>query len=82
VRAARVERNWTNFYHLVRDNIPSPSPRVWRDSWSDLDWLMMMGNHSQFDFMFDDPLFPTECRELQIDLLERIRNTSKFPYDP
>jgi len=29
VRAARVERNWTNFYYIIRDNIPNPSsPRV------------------------------------------------------
>jgi len=63
VRAARVERNWTNYYHLCRDNIPSPSARVWRDATEDLIQLSWAATPEQLDLMLNDPLLFAEFRE-------------------
>jgi len=63
LRAARVERNWTNFYHLCRDNIPSPSTRVWLDAVVDLCYLVEDASGEQYDFMVNDPLFPVDYRD-------------------
>ena len=80
VRVARFERNWTNFYFLCRDNIPNPSsPRVWQDAYNDLGNLMLHASDSQFEFMFNDPLFPAECREYQIGIRDTIRIGEEYP---
>ena len=69
VHAARVEHNWTNYYHIVRDAVPTPaSPRIWQDSFWDVWQLMSSATQSQFDFMLNDPLFPNELRESQNNL--------------
>jgi len=64
VRAARTERNWTNYYHVVRDAIPTPaSPRVWQDSFNDMRDLLYYATCEQFDYILNDPLFPSEMQE-------------------
>ena len=64
VRAARVERNWTNYYHILRGAVPTPaSPRVWQDSFTDIDRLTNPATRSQYDYIANDPLFPAEMRE-------------------
>ena len=66
VHVARRERNWTNFYHVVRDAIPSPSsPRVWMDSYVDLYILLNRATEAQFEYMSNDPLFPVECQTMK-----------------
>ena len=65
VHAARVERNWTNYYHLCRDaiNLPSPSELVYRNAVFDLGKLATGATRSQFDFIMNDPLLPELCRD-------------------
>ena len=80
VRVTRFERNWTNYYYLCRDNIPNPaSPRVWQDACYDLDNLMTHASDSQFEFMFNDPLFPADCRDKQAALRDFVRPYFNYP---
>jgi len=66
VRAARTERNWTNYYHVVRDAVPTPaSSRVWQDSFHDMFELLYLATQAQFDYMLNDPLFPVEMLEVR-----------------
>ena len=68
VRAAQVERNWTNFYHIVRDAVPTPaSPRVWQDSWHDLVDLALPATQPQYEYMLNDPLYPAEAKDRLIN---------------
>jgi len=63
-RAARVERNWTNFYHTVRDSISNTaSPMVWWDSHADMAGLIRNNTQEQRDHMENDPLFHEALRE-------------------
>jgi hypothetical protein len=69
-----VERNWTNFYHIVRDKVPTPSaPRVWLDSFDDIYELLVYASQAQFEYMMNDPLFPAELQEDMQDIYERLR---------
>jgi len=82
VRAARVERNWTNYYHIVRDAVPTPaSPRIWGDSYKDITELLHTVTREQYDYMLNDPLFPDEGREYLERFEERFRTTRPFPTD-
>ena len=64
VRAARVERNWTNFYHIVRDSMTTTaSPMTWWSSHADINNLLDKSTKKQFEFMENDPLFPKALRE-------------------
>jgi hypothetical protein len=66
VRAVRTERNWTNYYHAVRDAVPTPaSPRVWQDSFYDMFELLYYATQAQFDYILNDPLFPVEMLEVR-----------------
>jgi len=66
VHAARVERNWTNYYHVVRDALPTPSsPRVWMDAYADMYQLLRHATEAQFEYMSNDPLFPAECQTMK-----------------
>jgi len=58
IRVARTERNWTNFYEVVRDAVNSPSERVKNDSRHDLRELIKYANPDHLLFMQNDPLFP------------------------
>jgi len=85
LHAARVERNWTNYYHIIRDAIPTPtSPRVWQDSFWDMSDLLYFASDEQFEFMMNDPLFPAECREMMQDFYDRPHRYKNliplFPY--
>jgi len=74
VHAARVERNWTNYYHALRDAIPTTaSPRVWQDSYWDFFELFLRASQAQFDYIMNDPLFPAEIHELRQDIYDRFR---------
>ena len=74
VRAARIERNWTNYYHLIRDAVPSPSERVWHDSFTDLFHLGLRTSRTYYDYMVNDPLFPADSREMQESLESSIKD--------
>ena len=74
IHAVWVERNWTNFYHICRDAIPTPaSPRVWEDSWQDMRDLLRYATQAQFDYILNDPLFPAEMQERRQDIFDRWR---------
>ena len=76
VQVTRRERNWTNYYHVVRDAIPSSSERVWGDSFEDMMMLLRVGTQGQYDYIMGDPLFPVECQEMLQDYYVRIRRYS------
>jgi len=74
VHVMRVERNWTNYYHAVRDAVPTPaSPRVWQDSFYDMSDLLWYATEAQFQYILNDPLFPAEMRERRQDYYLRFR---------
>ena len=51
IHVTRCERNWTNYYYVVGDTVPSPaSPRVWQDSFYDIAELLLRSTQEQFDF--------------------------------
>jgi len=78
VRAVRTERNWTNYYHAVRDAVPTPaSPRVWQDSWYDIIKLLINASQTQFDFILNDPLFPAEMQEMRQYIYEYDRRRNE-----
>ena len=79
VRAVRVERNWTNYYHIVRDAVPSPSERVWSDSFTELEKLYFWATPELFRFMYHDPLLDNEVRANMADWHERME--TPFPLD-
>jgi len=62
LHVTRKERNWTNYYHAVRDGVPSPSNRVWEDSFGDLEVLYREATPEQFRFMYNDPLLNNEIK--------------------
>ena len=82
VHAARMERNWTNYYHIVRDAVPTPaSPRVWEDSFRDIDELLLWATQAQFEYMANDPLFPAECLGIKNEIYDLIHSARGFPTD-
>ena len=60
----RTERNWTNYYEVVRNGVTSPSERVSEDSKFDLLGLIQFADPAQLLFMKNDPLFPVELKDL------------------
>ena len=80
VRVTRFERNWTNYYHLCRDNIPNPSaPRVEHSAYVDLVRMMFLASDSQLDFIFNDPLLLDEFRKNEIGIREAIFKNNQRP---
>jgi len=72
VHTTRIERNWTNFYYICRDAVPTPtSSRVWMDSYDDIYELLLGATQAQYEFMMNDPLFPSECQGILQDIYER-----------
>jgi len=63
VHTMRMERNWTNYYEVVRSGVISPSERVSQDSRYDLLGLIQFANPAQLLFMKNDPLFPVGLKE-------------------
>ena len=66
VHAARVERNWTNYYYICRDtyNIPNLSARAKKFALHDVLALAGAGSTSeQRDFILNDPLLHDDCRK-------------------
>ena len=68
LQAVRFERNWTNYYHLCRDGVNSPSVRVREDSFYDLAGLIKFADTNQAHFIYNDPLVSPEHKAY---LLER-----------
>ena len=64
VHTMRTERNWTNYYEVVRSGVISPSERVSKDSRSDLLDLIQFADPAQLLLMKNDPLFPVELKDL------------------
>ena len=64
IQIVRIERNWTNYYHLVRDGHTSTSPRVKNDVRYELTGLIRSApDDAHLEFMRDDPLFPDSRRQ-------------------
>jgi len=81
-RIVREERNWTNYYHAVRDAVPTPaSARVWKDSYGEIFELLLRATQQQFEYMANDPLFPPECVGIKDDILTRTHLVRGFPTD-
>ena len=65
IQHVRIERNWTNYYHLVRDGFNSPSSRIREDVRTDLSGLMRsVPTDAHHEYMRDDPLFPEFLRTI------------------
>ena len=56
IQAVRVDRNWTNYFELVRDGLTSTSDRVREDSFWDMGVLCFYGTHAQRAIILADPL--------------------------
>jgi len=56
LQAVRIDRNWTNYFHLCRDGSSSASDRVREDSFWDLRSLCFDSTDEQKQLIFDDPL--------------------------
>ena len=57
IQAVRIERNWTNYFHLCRDGTYSTSERVRKDSYDDLRALVCNASTiEQLEFIKNDPL--------------------------
>ena len=72
VQATHTQRNWTNYYEVLRDNRLSTSSRVKEDVKIDFGTLTDKATLEQLEYMRDDPLFPAGLRtwlEKRIDKL-------------
>ena len=68
------QRNWTNYYHTLRDAVPTPaSPRVWQDSFYDISELLRRATQEQYEYIMNDPLLPVELQERVLDFYTRFR---------
>ena len=56
LQAVRFDRNWTNYFHLVRDGKTSTSNRVREDSFWDIFNLGLMASPARRAIMLADPL--------------------------
>jgi len=56
IQTVRVDRNWTNFFHLCRDATNSPSARVREDSYWDMRVLALIATDERAQIILDDPL--------------------------
>ena len=68
LQAVRFDRNWTNYFHLCRDGVSSPSVRVAEDSFYDLCGLIIFASTNEARFIYNDPLVSPEHKAY---LLER-----------
>ena len=64
IHTLRTERNWTNYYEVVRNGVTSTSERVSNDSKHDLRELIKYADPAQLLFMKNDPLFPVGLKDL------------------
>ena len=64
VHTLRTERNWTNYYEVVRSGVTSASERVSNDSKHDLRELIKYADPAQLLLMKNDPLFPVGLKDL------------------
>jgi len=62
IHLLRMERNWTNYYHLVRDGFSSTSQRIKEDVEWDLRFLIRSSPTDELNFMNNDPLFPPSLK--------------------
>ena len=78
LQAIRFDRNWTNYYHLVRDAKNSTSTRVREDSFWELWSIARMATDERMQYILDDPLAdPVFKQEFKQRLL-----TPGFRYRP
>ena len=60
LQAVRIDRNWTNYFHLVRDGMYKDSIRVKEDSFYDLRNLIFYATTNQAHLIYNDPLVSPE----------------------
>ena len=66
VHAARVERNWTNYYYHCRDNVNTPNLSARAKKFAIHDVLVLAAEGStgeQKSFIANDPLLSIDCRK-------------------
>jgi len=64
VQAVRIDRNWTNYFYLVRDGVNSTSNRVREDSHRDLwDFCFDDTTVEQKQFILADPLIDQNLKD-------------------
>ena len=56
VQAVRMDRNWTNYFHLCRDGANMNSIRIKEDSYYDMEKFCIFSNTNQMNFINADPL--------------------------
>ena len=64
LQAVRIEPNWTNYYHLLRDGFSSPSNRVKEDSFNDLWCLLLNASSEQVEMILAEPWICSELKEI------------------
>ena len=67
IQAVRVDHNWTNYYHLVRDGLTSTSNRVQEDSHWDMSTLVYYSTYAQRPILLADPLLDSAFKDLLIN---------------
>ena len=73
LQVVRIEPNWTNYYHVLRDGLSSTSDRVREDSFNDL-WRLIAVSRGwkwQTEIIKPDPLIWPELKEIY-NLYEKI----------
>jgi hypothetical protein len=64
LQAVRLERNWTNYFHLARDGAFSASNRIKEDSFHDMRGIAYYATHPQRAFLLADPLVDEKHKAL------------------
>jgi len=67
IQEVRVNRNWTNYFELVRDGLTSMSDRVREDSHWDMATLVYYSTYAQRALLLADPLLDSAFKNLLIN---------------
>ena len=67
-QAVRIDRNWTNYFHLCRDGMYKDSIRVKEDSYYDMRGIIENTNKNQAHFIYNDPLVLPEHKAYLLEL--------------
>jgi len=64
VQAVRLDRNWTNYFHLTRDGMYKDSIRIKEDSFYDMEGIVRSATTNQAYLIYNDPLVLPEHKAL------------------
>ena len=82
VQATRVKPNGEKYFALCRDGVFMDSNRVKEDSFYDMRTLIKNAGKHEAQFMFDDPLLPSEHKAFLRHLYPDVKNKNKIPELP